>query len=109
MPTLIDRSTTPESVVALVSTWRYFKYDLEVSIHVLKKHRDWVRKHRDRDGLSYQEVYDLITNLEDILDRGTALERKTFPEDFPRKKSTSLSNTEPSSNEPDYEFAEMNI
>jgi len=108
MTTLIDTATLPESVQALVSTWRYFKHDIGTSIGLLKKHRDWVKKHRDTDGLSYQEVYDLIANLEDLLDRGTALERKTFPEDFPRKK-TSKSHTEPSSNAPEYEFAETDI
>ena len=84
MTTLIDTATLPESVQALVSTWRYFKHDIETSIALLKKHREWVKKHRDSDGLSYQEVYDLIAYLEDLLDRGTALERRTFPEDFPR-------------------------
>jgi hypothetical protein len=58
--------------------------------------------------ISYQEVYDLIVHLEDLLDRGTALERRTFPEDFPRKK-TSKSHIEAASNAPEYEFAEMNI
>ena len=97
MTTLIDTATLPESVQALVSTWRYFKHDIGTSIGLLKKHRDWVKKHRDTDGLSYQETYDLIVHLEDLLDRGIALERKTFPEDFPRKKSASISNTDPAS------------
>jgi hypothetical protein len=109
MTTLIDTSILPESVQALVSHWRYFKHDIETSIGLLKKHREWVKKHRDTDGLSYQETYDLIANLEDLFDRGIALERKTFPEDFPRNKRASISNTEPSSNALDYEFPEANI
>ena len=67
MTTLIDTATLPESVQALVATWRYFKHDLEVSIGLLKKHRDWVKKHKDTDGLSYRETYDLIIHLEDLL------------------------------------------
>jgi hypothetical protein len=97
MATLIDTATLPESVQALVSTWRYMKHRLETSITLLKKHREWVKHHRDTDGLSYQETYDLIAHLEDLLDRGIALERRTFPEDFARKKSASISTTEPSS------------
>jgi len=101
MTTLIDTATLPESVQALVSTWRYFKHDIETSIGLLKKHRDWLKQKENRhttEGLSYQEVYDLIIHMEDLLDRGTALERRTFPEDFPRKtKDTSKTNTDPSS------------
>jgi hypothetical protein len=97
MTTLIDPATLPESVQALVSTWRYFKHDLETSILLLKKHREWAKKHRDSDGLSYQETSDLIAHLEDLLDRGIALERRTFPEDFARRKSASISTTDPSS------------
>src|SRR5262245_10684875 len=109
MTTLIDTATLPESVQALVSTWRYFKHDIETSIGLLKKHREWVKKHKDTEGLSYQGTDDLLVHLEDMLDRGIALERKTFPEDFPRKKTASLSNTEPASNTPAYECAEANI
>ena len=97
MTTLIDTATLPESVQALVSTWRYFKHDIETSITLLKKHREWVKHHKEVDGLTYQETYDLIANLEDLLDRGTALERRTFPEDFARKKTASKTNTDPSS------------
>ena len=108
MTTLIDTSILPESVQALVSTWRYFKHDLETSIGLLKQHREWVKQHRDTDGLSYQETYDLLVHLEDLLDRGMTLERKTFPENFARKK-TSKTNIEPASNVPEYEFSETNI
>ena len=96
MTTLIDTATLAESVQALVSTWRYMKHRLETSITLLKKHREWVKHHKDADGLSYQETYDLIVHLEDLLDRGIALERKTFSADFP-PKNTSKTKTDPSS------------
>jgi len=96
MSTLIDPSTTPESVVALVSTWRYMKHRLETSIDLLKKHRVWVRNRKDVEGLSFDETSDLIENLTDLLARGTELERRTFPEDY-RKKSTLILTKEPSS------------
>ena len=96
MTTLIDTETSPECVQALVSTWRYFKHDIEVSLTLLKKHREWVKHHKDFDGLSYQQTYDLIIHLEDLLDRGISLERKTYPDDV-QKKKVSKTNTEPSS------------
>jgi len=96
MSTLIDPTISHESVVALVSTWGYFKHRLETSIDLLKKHRTWARKHEDVESLSFEETSDLITNLEDMLARGAELERRTFPEDY-KKKSTLISNTEASS------------
>jgi hypothetical protein len=79
MTTRIDPETRPESVMALVATWRYRKHRLEASIPLLRHHRDWAKKHHDVAALSAQRISDLLAFLEDLLARGTALERKTFP------------------------------
>ena len=96
MSTLIDPTTSHESVVALVSTWWYFKNRLETSIDLLKKHRTWIKKHPDVESLSFDETSDLIENLTDLLARGTALEHKTFPEDYARNCASKMTVEAPS-------------
>ena len=81
MATMIDPETRPESVLALVATWRYMKHRLEASIPLLRVHRDWAKKHPDVAALSAQQTADLLALLEDLLARGAALERKTVPAD----------------------------
>ena len=81
MPTLIDPETRPESVLALVATWRSMKHRLESSIPLLRVHREWAKKHPDVAALSAQQTADLLALLEDLLARGAALERKTSPAD----------------------------
>jgi hypothetical protein len=99
MPTLIHvENTTSADVIALMSHWRYFKYRLETTITLLKKYRNARKNGKIEDELSYQESYDLVLYLEDILDSGSRLERKVFPEDYTRKKpqnSTSKSSSVP--------------
>lgn len=81
MATMIDPETRPESVLALVATWRYMKHRLEASIPLLRVHREWAKQHPDGAGLSAGQTADLLALLEDLLARGAALERKTIPAD----------------------------
>ena len=93
---MISYDTAPESVRELVATYRYAKHRIETALLLLKKHKTLVQKDASLDGLNYQDTYDLIELLEDFLDRMVKLERKTFPEDFARKKVAKTA-TEPSS------------
>jgi hypothetical protein len=81
MATLIDPETRPERVMALVATGRYRKHRLEASIPLRRHHRDWAKQYHDVAALSAQQSSDLLAFLADLLARGTALERKTFPPD----------------------------
>src|SRR5947208_15565685 len=88
MTTLIDPEISHESVKELVATGRYMKHRLEASLYLLKKHRDAVKRDRALDGLDYSSTVDLIVLLEDFQDRMSRLERKTYPEDFVKQKSS---------------------
>ena len=81
MATMIDPETRPESVLALVATWRYMQHRLESSIPLLRVHREWAKKPPDGAGLSTGQTANLLALLEDFLARGIALERKTVPAD----------------------------